>query len=359
MVLLWTFDFIRASQSVEGGQRIIFSQAYENGRPTPVQREQELLVFLAYIAQYPGREITKIKVAAGEHSNQYALYYIYKRLDSRFIGILGVSETNVPSPVTWGAEELMATYIFDYYQESLMEGRLNTGQGVEEYRNWLHERVHEFFEDWCSDTEHERVAQIQQRKVSLAMAFQRVGSGKSGDVMVDMDPEVAARIDRTCKLQLINEFGSPVTDVTFFKNGTRIPWGTVAEQSTQSMESMSLSMLQTLTEMTKKTHVVKYIKLKLSGGTGHAYLFFHPIKIAGTTFLILGEYVTTERETGTCLQAFLGDEETILRNIGNKLAEHPEWFKKSGDLAHDRYAAEVEKIFEAGARRLMSGSCAD
>ena len=291
--------------------------ADQNNNPDVIKQMENVMMLLSYIAFFPQKDFNKIKLETT--GNRFAVHYLDKRflLDDGFLGIFSVSEyENVNIYSGWGVEEMMANYIFDYFHDLNKEGTIQ----IPEFQKWLESQILDFYVDWA-DSKKQYLAEIQ-------------GNGKKSDILEQKDKSHSVIVDKFeiwRDIQLINEYGQPLTDLISSINNKPFLFFDESEDISQSLESMSLSALKLLIDQQGGWNI-KYLKMRLRNRMGYQYVFFEKFEICGIKYLLIMNSALFDINEGICLQAFRGDEFKILSEISIKLQQHEMYFSENGQI---------------------------
>ena len=189
-MLIWTFDFLRRDEEVQGGQRLLHARSYVNGKYREGYEDiNKNYLFLSYLTLFPGKEVIKIKLNISE-SNEFIIHYLEKRyIDSGLIGVLTVQEIDVDCPfASWGSEDLIAQYVFGTYFDRVLMGELCTAEEILEFYDWLDEEIGEYYKEWVDERE----------KFYTSNRIKEISNGKG--------EQFWSNIDTLWEFQFINEF---------------------------------------------------------------------------------------------------------------------------------------------------------
>ena len=317
MTLDWTFTFVRIAD-LKNKPEIELLCTFHNGRTqiiatqnnnqSNIKQMENIMMLLSYITFFPGKNFTKIKLETS--GNRYAVHFLDKRYLSTdgFLGILSVSEyDNINVYSGWGVEEMMSEYIFDYYHELSKEG-LNK---IPEFQKWLESQIMDFYIDWA-DSKKEFLAEPQRKNIKI--------------------DKTQKKFEEWRDIQLINEYGQPLTDLISFIDDKPFLFYDESEAIAQNLESMSLSALKILIDQQGSWNI-RYLKMRQRNLMGFQYIFFEKFEIRGIKYLLIMNSALYDIDKGVCLQAFRGDEIGILENISNKLQQDGNaFFMENGQL---------------------------
>ncbi len=265
-------------------------------------------MLLSYLAFFPGKDFTKIKLETS--GNRFAVHFLDKRflLEYGFLGIFSISEyDNINVYSGWGVEEMMSEYIFDYYHELCKEGSIQ----IQEFQKWIQQEIYDFYVDWA-DSKKEFLAKPQ-----------------GNNILINKKQE---KFEEWRDIQLINEYGQPLTDLISFIDNKPFLFFDESEILAQNLESMSLSALKILIDQQGSWNI-RYLKMRLRNLMGFQYVFFEKFEIRGIKYLLIMNSALFDIDKGVCLQAFRGDEIGILENISNKLQHDGNaFFMENGQL---------------------------
>ena len=319
MTLDWTFSFVKISElntkpeiellcTFHNGRTQIV--AYQNINPNPIKQMENVMMLLSYIAFFPQKDFNKIRLETS--GNRFAVHFLDKRflMKDGFLGILSVTEyDNVNVYSTWGVEEMMSEYIFDYYHDLSKESSFQ----IPEFQKWLESQILDFYVDWADA-----------KKLFLAEPQKKT-------IEIDKNQE---KFEEWRDIQLINEYGQPLTDLISFINDKPFYFYDESEAIAQNLESMSLSALKLLIDQQGGWNI-KYLKMKSRNLMGFQYVFFEKFEIRGIKYLIIMNSALYDIKSGVCLQWFRGDEISILENISNKLQENKSFFMENGQIVRE------------------------
>lgn len=287
--------------------------AYTDNNPNFIKQMENVMMLLSYIAFFPQKDFNKIRLETS--GNRYAVHFLDKRFLSEdgFLGILSVSEyenINIYSGA-W-VEEMMAEYIFDYYHDLCKEEQIQ----IPKFQKWLESQILDFYIDWA-DSKKQNLAEPQGKKIEIHKSQEKFEEWRD--------------------IQLINEYGQPLTDLISFINDKPFLFFDESEAITQNLESMSLSALKLLIDH-QGGWDIRYLKMKLRNRMGYQYIFFEKFEIRGIKYLLIMNSALYDIDKGVCLQAFRGDEIGILENISSKLQQTQNniFFMENGQLKSER-----------------------
>ncbi|QEE14356.1 hypothetical protein DSAG12_00169 [Promethearchaeum syntrophicum] len=331
MTLDWTFSFVKINPNLKNKPVIELLCTFHNGRtqivayqninPNPIKQMENVMMLLSYIAFFPQKDFNKIKLETS--GNKHAVHFLDKRflLKDGFLGILSVSEYDTPNIYSGpGTEEMMAEYIFDYYFDLRKEGPID----IPEFQKWIESQILDFYIDWA-DSKKEFIAESQGKNIEIK---------KTQEIFEEWRD-----------LQLINEYGQPLTDLISFINDKSFLFYSESEAIAQNLESMSLSALKLLIDQ-QGGWDIRYLKMRQRNLMGFQYVFFEKFEIRGTKYLLIMNSALYDIKKGVCLQAFRGDEIGILENISNKLQQNSSFFMENGQIVREYKEAIQEVIFK-------------
>ncbi len=283
--------------------------------PEVIKQMESVITLLSYIAFFPNKDFTKIKLDTS--GNHYAIHFLDKRyIDQGFLGIISVSEYDTPVTYDiWGVEEMMAEFVFDYYTD-LKQSVENESINLQEFNNWLSIEIKEFYVEWYDAKKEFRASSSEKKEIT----HDGTKAPKSFEQWWD--------------LQLINEYGAPLTDMISYIDDVAFFVTDEAEQNTQSLESMSLSALKILIDQQGGWNI-KYLKNRLKNEMGYSYTFFCKFSVRDVRYLLIMNSAIYDLEAETCLQAFRGNEFDLLDLIASKLEHHTMFFTQNGQLNLD------------------------
>ena len=143
-------------------------------------------------------------------------------------------------------------------------------------------------------------------------------------------------------LQLINEYGAPLTDMISFIDDNAFFLTDENEVISQSLESMSISALKILIDQHAGWNI-RYLKNHLNNNMGFSYTFFEKFTIRGVRYLLLMNSSLYHIEKEQCIQMFRGNEFTILQRLADKLAMHTLFFNDEGQIEQS-HKPEIHKL---------------
>lgn len=321
MTLDWTFSFVKITDlnnkpeiellcTFHNGRTQIV--AYQDNNPNFIKQMENVMMLLTYITFFPGKNFSKIRLETS--GNRFAVHFLDKRFLSEdgLLGILSVSEyDNVNVYTGPGTEEMMAEYIFDYYHDLTKEGEFN----IPEFQKWLESQILDFYIDWA-DTKKQFLAEPQEKTIEI---------NKTREIFEEWRD-----------IQLINEYGQPLSDLISFINDKPFLFYDESEAIAQNLESMSLSALKILIDQQGGWNI-RYLKMKQRNQMGYQYVFFEKFEIRGIKYLLIMNSALYDINKGVCLQAFRGDEIGILENISAKLQENENsmFFMDNGQIKRE------------------------
>lgn len=328
MTLDWTFSFVKITDLKNKPEIDLLSTfhngrtqivAYQDNNPNVIKQMENVMMLLSYIAFFPGKNFTKIRLETS--GNRYAVHFLDKRflMEDGFLGILSVTEyDNINVFSGWGVEEMMAEYIFDYYYDLSKEGPIQ----IPEFQKWLESQILDFYVDWADA-----------KKLFLA-------EPKGKTIEIDKTQE---KFEEWRDLQLMNEYGQPLTDLISFINDKPFLFYDESEAIAQNLESMSLSALKILIDQQGGWNI-RYLKMKQRNQMGYQYVFFEKFEIRGIKYLLILNSALYDIDKGVCLQAFRGDEIGILENISSKLQQDGNaFFMENGQIKSEN-KKEVQEV---------------
>jgi len=334
MPLDWSFTFMRLNNEVV--PEIIYQISYQNGkhnfnitRPNSEESKTHTM-FLSYIAFFPEKDFTKIKLRTDEH--RFAIHFLDKRyVDQNFLASLSISEYDVEEPFElWGVEELFAEYASEYFFTSF--SKFTTSHEFAKFKIWLNDQAADFYLDWKEAKE----KHIESKKHAKHSQM------------------IQLKFEQSLSLTVLNEYGQPLIDMISFKND----YPSIATGSEEiidpNLESMSLSARRLLIVTQGKEWKIDYIKQKLKSGMGYQYIFFLPFKIGQISYLIMMNAGQFDYKSQKFLPIFRGGEPKILEAIKAHIEQRPELFSSHGllnehidqTIIHDIIIGEVRKTFE-------------
>jgi len=306
VTLDWTFTFVKINPDLNNKPEIELLCTFHNGRtqivayqnnnPSHIKQMENIMMLLSYIAFFPQKDFNKIRLET--EGNRLAVHFLDKRFlsDDGFLGILSVSEyDNINVYSGWGVEEMMSEYVFDYFHDLNKTGSIQ----IPEFQKWLESQILDFYVDWADA-----------KKLFLAEPQEKT-------IEIDKTKEI---FEEWRDLQLMNEYGQPLTDLISFINDEPFLFYDESEAIAQNLESMSLSALKILIDQQGGWNI-RYLKMKQRNQMGYQYVFFEKFELRGIKYLLIMNSALYDINKGVCLQAFRGDEIGILENISKKLQE--------------------------------------
>jgi hypothetical protein len=325
-MLDWSFTYLKIIK--DGDPQILFSCTYRDGEkqllatpektPDVIQQLKPVMTLLTYIAFFPNKDFTKIKLDTP--SNHFAIHYLDKRqLDKDFLGIFSVSEYQTETIFEyWGVEEMLAEFAFDYYHDNSV-----SNQNFDENYDWLSIEIKNFYMDWKEGK-------------------QKHFSGNQNVKTLRNIPDEEKIFEQWWDLQLINEYGAPLTDMISFIDDNAFFLTSENEVISQSLESMSISALKILIDQHAGWNI-RYLKNHLNNNMGFSYTFFEKFTIKDVRYLLLMNSSLYHIEKEECIQMFRGNEFSILRSLADKLATHTLFFTEEGQIEAS-HKPEIHKI---------------
>ncbi len=324
MTVDWTFTFVKINPELLNKPKIELMCTFRDGIcqmiahsgkfPEVIKQMENIMMLLTYIAFFPNKDFNKIKLEIA--GNRYAIHFLDKKfLNEGYLGILSVSEMDYVKNFTdWGVEEMMEQYIFDYYLD-LKKNSTNGMIQIEDFKKWLQQEIYDFYMDW---------AEAKKKFFSSPKVIHKIS-----------DIENKA-YEHWWDLQLINEYGQPLTDLISFLDKESYIFHDEEVSLAQSLESMSISALKLLIDQQGGWNI-RYIKMRQRNQMGFQYVFFEKFEIRGIKYLLIMNSALFDIDKGVCLQAFRGDEIGILENISSKLQQKPfdEFFMENGQIKHE------------------------
>ena len=379
MTLIWTFSFLHLDATKEGPPQIIQTFSFQDGKPTTVEPIDKYLILLHYIAFFPDKDFSKIKLGLGEHSSQYLVHFLDKRfLSNKFLCIFTVNEFNVAEPFEyWGFDETMAEYIFEYSQDVL-----KTSESVEtawsDIRAFLEIQVADFYIDWSNAKNTYDQQRSHQARSGLASTFSQIiasqatapksrfewPSKKEKESASDIVKPLAnpsflhnpgensiQRIEQWWDIQLINEFGFPLTDLLSFIEDESFRFDDEMQKISQNLESMSISALKIMLEQQAGNWAIRFLKLRLPNEMGFQYIFFNTLTIHKVNYLLIMNCANFDTQDQICLQIIHGNEVFILDKITAELLANEKLFTPEGKLVRIEDQSQLESLIITAAKK--------
>ena len=325
MTLDWTFSMVHV---LEGNPTVDLVCSFRDGRshllatpqsfPEVIGQMDSVMQLLSYIAYFPNKDFTKIKLDTS--GNQFAIHFLDKRWlksNKGFLGILSVSEFNVDDPFEmWGVEEIMANYIFEYYQDMSIftdDAKIS----LQKFQDWLSIEVKSFYKDW--------------NEAKLPHLETKKGPILHSSTDSPLPSEKSPLYEHWWDLQLINEYGQPLSEVISFidKDAFLIP--EESENIARSLESMSISALKILIDQQSGWNIC-YLKNRLANEMGFSYVFFEKFAVRDVKYLLIMNSSWYSLKEDVCVQRFRGNEFDLLLKLCEKLQMHTLFFTKQGQL---------------------------
>lgn len=410
MTLLWTFSFITIDTNKQIPPEILRSYSFQDGKLiSGVSIEKDLLL-ISYIAFFPEKDFTKIKLGLGEYSHQYTIHFLDKRFvtEKSILGCLTVKEYNVPDPYeSWGTEEIMGNYVFEYYQdlvsmgipdEPSLDSSISTPLIVwDQFTDWLVPQISDFYKDWVEAKKKHLADHVQRHRADLFSQFSAINSvqkeqqdharqfflhtlqtrtqnsglldptknsdSSKTDDLHALPPEIQNalgemvsaenKFEHWWDIQLINEYGQPIADTLSFINGEAFLMDEELKFS-QNLESMSLSALKILLDQQGGTWVIRYLKMSLPNEMGFQYCFFNTFKIGPVNYLLIMNSAIYNIEQSECLQIIRGNEIVLLEKITSEILHHQDLFTTDGLLKDPQNSKLLHHIIIKLAQSLFS-----
>ena len=308
-MLNWTFNFLRINQEDKGDPEVQLSIAYSEGQRTfyacksnnseILHQIKDAMTLISYIAFFPNKNYSKIVLKT--ESNTYAVHYIDKRfLDKNFLGCFSVRESEVDNPFeTWGVEEMMAEYIFQYFYEEIFT-KFKEFEDTAEFLGFVDGQVSEFYMDWYDA-----------REISLIKKSHKLEKNKIKDV--------SKKYENWWDIQIIDQYGAPITNQINFIDKKAFTFQDDDEEIKQNFNSMSISALRTLLKHQGAHFNIHYIKERLENQMGHGYCFFKPFSHDEKHFMLIMNTAQYNIEKGICEEIFSGNEKNSINNIASRL----------------------------------------
>ena len=333
MPLDWNFIFVRSSLEEKPNLDHICSfrdgtaqfSADEQHLPDIIQQMDAMITLINYIAYFPNKDFTKIKLRTS--SNQFVIHFLDKRyLDSNFLGVLSVSETDeVETFETWGIEDLMGEFIFENYRE-MMKSQAETEFRFQDFEAWLAPEIKEFYSDW----------EVAKKKAKIPSKLDFPEKVKEVPGIPPTETTEKKNFEQWYDIQIINEYGQPLTDLISFIDENSFVFDSDIDKVDQNLESMSISALKILID-TQGGWNINYMKNRLKNEMGYQYTFFEKFTVEDIKYLIIMNSAIFDFETDTCLQAFRGFEFKLLEQIASRIC-HLTFFTNLGQIHLDNKA---------------------
>ncbi len=319
----WSFCFVHV---LEGNPIVDLVCSFRDGNahllatrenfPEIISQMESVMQLLSYIAYFPNKDFTKIKLNTA--GNQFAVHFLDKRWlkhNEGFLGILSVNEFDTDTPFeTWGVEEMMANYIFEYFQDMKID--IHDAKALQEFHNWIIEEVSSFYKDWGE------AKQLFLEKPKTPFIVPTNGSEHSDDPPV---------YEHWWDIQLINEYGAPLSEVISFIDKEAFFTPDESETVARSLESMSISALKILIDQQSGWNI-NYIKNRLENEMGFSYVLFDKFSVRDIKYLIIMNSSWYNFKEDVCVQRFRGNEFDLLLKLSGKLQAHTMFFTKQGQL---------------------------
>ncbi len=394
-MLIWNFDIIkRAGFSDEDFPQVLFSRSYKDGKPFQVEKDQKQLIFLSYLALFPGKEVVKIKLGVEGLTTYSAYYFAKKYFHQSILGVLNVQEYESKHDFEWvNEEELANVFLENFYKFFLAQpiGSENEFKAkLQEFTELLDQGIEYNYIQWKKGKEAYVNGESEKKRAMLAEMFISTIKNKEAEekdqpqkksklklkeikeeekpkdiIVVDeqnngsenREPENDWKYLKNGELknltirwdfQLINEFGAPLCKIIKFEDGEQIPWGTQEEQSKQSLESMTYSVLRTL--ITEKMNL-KHMVFELPENRGRTFLLFQNFVQRNHNYLILMNVENYDSKNDRYIGKWKGNERETLERIAKQLEENSDWFQENGALTKDSCADEIESCFYRECKR--------
>ncbi len=184
----------------------------------------------------------------------------------------------------------MAEYTFEYYQDLLLLEDKTEEERWNLLYDWLIPQMENFYLDWGVAKKDFDAAKSKHSRVELADVFAQMASANHDSlqgkkVLETLSSTVKSKpTDDTTNgpeqwwdIQLINEFGQPLTDLISFIDGDAFILNDDTQMVSQNLESMSLSALKILIEQQGGKWFITYMKMRLRNEMGYQYTFFHTL----------------------------------------------------------------------------------
>jgi len=318
-MIQWSFYFTKVSTESYKHPKIIYMAIFRDGKfhlskVNPNSPEiVKYMQFLSYITFFPDKNFVKVKFR--DHVGQFSVHFLDKTfLEKGFIGCFSVIENDTPKTFeTWGVEEMMGKYAFEYFYEEVMDKT----EDYSEFLHWLNDQVQMFYDDW-QEAQQAFLAPNKQKKEPTTEKSKKKSSGHSVQA----------------KISIINEYGQPLVDLISFTNNIPLIHGTADDKANQNLESMSLTALKTLIETQGKDLEIEYLKQALTLDMGHQFIFFKKITIKNIGYahtLTSAQYDFEKKEFTPVLT---GKEIPLLHAIGHHLKINASLLSSRGLLKH-------------------------
>jgi len=379
MTLIWTFSFLHLDATKEGPPQIMKTFSFQDGKPTIAEPIDKYLILLHYIAFFPDKDFSKIKLGLGEHSSQYLVHFLDKRfLSNKYLCIFTVNEFNVAEPFEyWGFDETMAEYIFEYTQDVLKTSD-SVEAGWSDIGAFLEIQVADFYIDWSNAKNTYDQQRSHQARSGLASTFSQIiasqaaapkprfewPSKKEKESTLDVVKPLAnpsflhtptensiQRIEQWWDIQLINEFGFPLTDLLSFIEDESFRFDDEMQKISQNLESMSISALKIMLEQQAGNWAIRFLKLRLPNEMGFQYIFFNTFTIQKVNYLLIMNCANFDTQDQLCLQIIHGNEVFILDKITTELLANENLFTPEGKLVRIDDQSKLESLIITAAKK--------
>lgn len=316
MPLDWTFTFVKMVNQLP---KIHFLTTFRDGifqiiatpdkTPEVIDQMSQLIMLLSYIAYFPNKDFTKIRLETG--NDRFAIHFLDKRnLDDNLLCIFSVFEYDEQNILeNWGVEEIMTEFVMDYYLDAV---KSQEPFEFSSFQEWIAPEILDFFKDWTDAKNEAVLKKIEMKTLSLSEGDEK-------------------KYEQWWDLQLINEYGQPITNMLSFIDKDSFIVTNEEELTTQTLESMSISALKILIDQ-QGSWDINYLKNRLKNQMGFSYSFFKRFEIHGIKFLLIMNSALYEIENEKCLQMFRGNEFDLLTKIAQLLSDHSDFFTAEGLL---------------------------
>jgi hypothetical protein len=343
LTLDWTFSFLSVKPEIRHKPEILQVYSYRDGKLQMtaihvdlgiLEQLQPLMILISYIAFFPERDFVKIKLRTSG-TREYAVHFLDKRFINRdVLGVLSVTEFNLApneQPFEhWGYEETMAEYIFEYYFDLLKNP--DHAQELNEFPKWINDQVADFYLDWMEDKRNRPAETLRQLSTS---------------------EKSLSQMDQTWDIQLLNEYGGPITELLSFIDNNAFVYSDENETMVQNLTSMSLTALKMLIDQQGGWNI-EYLKGKLANEMGFQYTFFLKFLIKNVRYLLVMNSSLYDPVNEQCLQIFRGNELRLLEHIAGHIKLYADYFTEEGQLVSPEHQSNLQKFILDGVKRFWS-----
>ena len=386
-MLIWNFDIIKkAGLTDEDFPQVLFSRSYKDGKPVQSQKDEKQLIFLSYLALFPGKEVVKIKLGVEGLTTYSAYYFAKKYFHQNILGVLNVQEYESKHDFEWKDEEELANVFLENFYAFFLSKPISSEEEfktkLQKFIELLDQGIEYNFQQWKkgkndyieqeSEKKREMLAEMfistmKTKEAEEKELFQKKSKSKLKEIKDIQPPKEILVVDDEEKednsntrdwkflrngelknitirwdFQLINEYGNPLCKIMKFENGEQVPWGSQEEQSRQSLESMTFSVLRSL--ISEKMNL-KHMVFELPENKGRTFLLFQQFTQKSHNFLILMNVENYDSKNDKYIGKWKGNERETLERIAKLLEENKQWFLENGSLANEKSADEIESVF--------------